>query len=187
MLLRRLLLFSQRPLIIRDTFSRPDSVLSAGSAETGQVWQALLGTWGISAGQLYIPTPYGSSGVDRLVTDLGRANIDLSVTFVVNTADMRLLFRFQDVSNEILFYNTGTKYSLSKRVSSTLTELGAYSTVANGDIIRVRAVGSNIRIWINSIERISVTETALMNQTKIGFSGFNRNDCRWDNLQGRVV
>lgn len=85
---------------ITDTFTRAKSATTSGATESGQMWEALSGTWGISASAAYCPTGTGSSFA--AVVDRGGGDQTVSATLVALSGangHSRLVFRAQDASN----------------------------------------------------------------------------------------
>ena len=84
-----------------DTFARPDSATSLGTADTGQTWTAHAGAWGVSGGQAYL----AGGG-------FGLASIDAGFpfgTYEVTVADASsggwaIAFRVEDERN---YYRVG--------------------------------------------------------------------------------
>ncbi|KAF0218801.1 MAG: laminin G sub domain [Geobacteraceae bacterium] len=69
-------------------------------------------------------------------------------------------------------YIQGTGWTLAKIVSGTFTQLGStYAqtlTVGNIYNVKVQAVGSTIKMFVDGVERVSVTDTAITTAGKAG-------------------
>jgi hypothetical protein len=168
--------------IVRDTFTRADSAITLGSAETGQAWSALAGTWGISSNKAYLVTDTGQAVA---VLDAGVADytytIDLTTSPTASRVDCGIVFRATDNNNYLLL-------ALNKIVGANTIKLwknsggafGALQTVdpaelAENTLYAVRAVlnGNSIVIQLNGVEKINYTlagadATAFGTPTKLG-------------------
>lgn len=155
---RRALRATVRRILLRDTFTRADSALSLGNAETGQAWTAVSGTWGVSSGQLYCPSDTSS----HLVTvnpgaDAGNAIAEITVsgTIAVPGTDARyfaLAFRVTDASNLLRVYLLAGSISLQKIVAGSgtvLASVAASTTDGTQNQIRVRYVARTIQVFLN--------------------------------------
>lgn len=175
--------------VVLDTFNRTDNPTSLGSADTGQPWTVLAGTWGIIGNQAY-----ESNGLDVLkfaVVDALTPNGIIDVEAVFRTgSEIGIIFRSSDVNNFLLAYVTLTGLTLVKKVSGTTTSLGSYGfTPANGQsfTIRVNANGSAIKVSLDTIERISVSESTSSTITKHGMYKFGAPTTnRFDNFRIEV-
>lgn len=152
-----------------DTFTRADNAASLGTAESGQTWTALVGTWGVLSSQAYSAT--GVDG-DFASLDVGVTDIDVSVQFgaINNTAYYGLCARLTDTSN---FYRAefggGNGIVIHKVVAGTVTSLGsaAASNVAN-TVVRLRVVGTQLSAYVNGALLVSATDSQITSGTKLG-------------------
>lgn len=102
----------QRPVTSKvklwDTFNRADSASTLGSADTGQAWTAVSGTWGISSNKGYLVTT--TPEASRVATiDPGLTNFVLScdVTLGATRVNTGILLKYIDASNHVIvnFYD----------------------------------------------------------------------------------
>lgn len=173
---------------VSDTFTRADSATSLGSAETGQVWTALAGTWGISAGRAYCAAVEGG-GTNRsaVAVDSGASDGTVGVTLAVVASESRVLFRASDVQNGFIVQAATDRYILYRREAAVYTALGTYlAAPASGDRVEVVLSGNSIRVRINGVERIAVTSTFNLTATRHGLGmgdGGGAATARFDNFR----
>jgi len=166
-------LFTRRK-VVSDTFTRADNAASLGNAETGQAWEVLSGTWGISSNRAYIASTSG--GRDIAVVDSGFADVTIGLTLPVVATSARLIFRLTDASNHFIFtvITASNNYTLSRIQAGTATVVGSYTKIpANGDFIKVTLRGNQIICYVNGLEVIRVTETFNLTATKHGMGANN--------------
>lgn len=167
-------------VIVSDTFTRADSA-TMGNAETGQEWTPLSGDWGISSNQAYCST---TTGLQRCVVDALTSDVMVTCKLAVTATDARLLFRMSDVDNELMVLTTTSVYTLAKRVSRTYRPITTgTASPSNGDIIIIVAKGSNIKIYVNNVLDIEVTEEHNLTATKHGLCSFSAPSVRFDDFK----
>jgi len=176
-------------LVVYDSFNRADNPNSLGIADTGQVWQALSGVWGILSGVAYNTNIL--SGNNRVVLDAGLSDYIIQVKTTISAGYARLLFRLSDDKNEWMLtrspFNVAIDYELQKRVNGVTTLMGTFSTTPqNGDILKVICKGDNIQAFINDINVINLNDDFNGSSTKCGFGFFKEpgiiNDSTFDNF-----
>jgi hypothetical protein len=123
----------------RDLFDRADSTTTLGTADTGQVWQVLAGTWGISAGRAYsaVATANGAA-----VIDCGNADGVYIVTLATKGTAPRIILRAIDASNYLFIDGAGALWKRSAGVNTKLrdgTTLPArlLAVVLDGPLVRL--------------------------------------------------
>lgn len=154
--------------VVSDLFNRADSAVSMGNADTGQAWANLLGTWGILSNRAYnaVGSADASAGIEAGATD-----VTVTATIVTRDAGSCVIARAQDTANYYLVLNAsgGTNTILYKKVAGAYTQLGSTVTGGTeGDVIALKATGTAIKAYRNTIEIISVTDGALTTGTKAG-------------------
>ena len=79
--------------------------------------------------------------------------------------------RVQDASNAYYVMFNEDYITLFKIVSGTVTELddGTPPTISNGDTVRLEAVGSDIKVYINDVETLSAVDTSITAAGKGGY------------------
>lgn len=169
--------------IVSDTFDRADSTTSLGSADTGQAWTALSGTWGISTNAAYLP---GSASPAVAVIDSGKADlIAIEAKIPAFGSATRIVARVSAANTHILAQGEGTAYVLYKINAGTYTALGTGSAVAPaaGDVMRLELRGDEIKMLVNGVVIYTATEALNQTVTSHGISGVTADGKRWDNFK----
>lgn len=166
-----------------DTFTRADSAVSLGTAESGQAWSALSGTWGISGNQARIATLSGAN-TDAAVVDAGVSDCLVTVTMATVGGTPRLVFRATDASNCFFVDVQGASATkMYRRQAGANNEIASTTTlVPNGGILSVRLNGADIRAALNGVELFSVTSAFNQTATKHGLGG-TATDARFDDFR----
>ncbi|MEV0502817.1 hypothetical protein AB0I84_35190, partial [Streptomyces spectabilis] len=161
-----------------------DDFNRANSSDLGAGWAEVSGDWSITSSQL-------SPGVDsgtvilRAAGAMDSADHYAQVTIAaVAAASMGVWCRGNaNISNGYLWRNDGSQWDLFSVVSSTFTVIGTYSApAAPGDVARVQAVGSTIKAYVNGVERVSVTNTAITSGTSVGLRSGTTSGIRYDDV-----
>ena len=183
-----------------DTFSRPDSNVSMGSAETGQVWTAHEGTWGIISNKAYnAGNNGGKASVGCGVVD-GYFQCDLYSDYYGTTGPHvpSIIFRLIDTLSFLMVTLYNNAVTLTKLESEVSTDLSTVAmTLVDGQtyVCRVEAVRENIKVYINNALKINynltgadATKFTANNCVRAGIrvgGVANLNLCRWDNFSVR--
>ena len=172
------------PSIFADSFDRTDTASGLGTSNSGHNWSSVMGNvMGIQSGQAYLPVAANS----RSIVDLGVSDFQVGVSFKTLGTSGYLLFRYVDASNLWRVGHTSGAMILQKIVGGALTTITPNTaTVRAGDRIEVRCVGSDIRVLINGLPVLRVTDTANMAGTRIGINVDNTG-ARFDNLTASTV
>ena len=184
-----LLLMKASKVKVFDGFNRANNALALDNADTGQGWQAILGSWGVFEGNAYtsIKTIAG-----RAILDAGIADCFIQCTFPVVIIDeiyedytrQGLICRSTDNENEITIRFNNTKLYLDKRVMGILTTIAEASvTIVDGVNISVLLKGENIKIYSNSILVIDYNLDFNVNATKHGLYSNHSTAPRFDNFK----
>lgn len=153
-----------------DSFNRVNNTTTLGSADTGQVWQPVAGTWGVYNNYARVYTSSGAN--DRVVLDAGAADVRVTARLVGSGANQaRLIVRALDDANELYVGEAGgSTCILGKRSAGVLTTLADTGvTLAAGDLISVVMIGTAITVYINGVQRASAVEGFNYLVTKHGF------------------
>lgn len=140
------------------------------------VWSEVAGSWQITSNKAILAA--NSSGAIATY-DVGVADqIDISAKFYFNyngTLTNRfagLFFRYQDTSNFWLvrMYSAVDQLQLVKTVggSETPTVFGLTLDPATEYLLKVNLNGNDIKVYVDNDLKISVTDSAHANQTKVG-------------------
>jgi hypothetical protein len=170
---------------ITDTFTRADSALSLGVADTGQSYTLPNGgTFGISSNQGYNPSAQGDK---MAVIESGAADCTVSIAIVTLGAasGAGVYFRVVDGNNWWRFVYDGANYTLRKIVAGIGADVfvGGGALAAN-DVLSVILSGTSIIAKRNSTTITSQTDAALASATMHGWGtgGVGSAATRWDLL-----
>lgn len=169
---------------VTDTFTRADSTTSLGTADTGQVWSALKGTWGISSGKAYLVASDGGGEDELAVLDAALANGTISCDFTTWQTGQRIIFRATDYLNCLFAtFDAANNVACYKRVAGTFTSVGTGTfTSVSGMTASVVASGSSITVKGNGTTVISLTESFNASATKHGIGIPDGFTARFDNF-----
>lgn len=173
-------LLSEKKKSVSDAFNRPDDALSLGKADTGQAWQTAGASWGLGGGKAYCLDPLTTGYAYQDCDADGIASLD--VKFSVNEG---LAFRYVDALNQLTARVGSGGLNLFKNTAGTNTSIGAYGytpVVGSWYNIRISFFGSLIRVYLDGVERITVTETYLQTATKCGLKASNSTAGEFDNF-----
>lgn len=175
---------------ISDSFSRVDNAASMGSADTGQVWSAMTGTWGVLTGAAYTASHVDN---DSCSIDVGANQMVvqcemLSPNHAANGEAAGLLASVTDSSNYYLvqivaFTNT---FEVWKKVAAIYTQLHSSAwTGMDYGIVRVD-VAAQVKAYLNGVLRATVAVDAALTGTKAGFrwgsAGTTVTTAQWNNF-----
>ncbi|MEX5637487.1 DNRLRE domain-containing protein, partial [Parafrankia sp. FMc2] len=152
------------------SFTSANSTTSLGLADTGESWQVLDGTWGISNNNAYLV----SGSIWQRNAAVMPAAADGTVRFTAPVAQdgIGVAFRVQDIDNMWMLYVQPSTNSLvlAKRVSGSETQV---ATIANAccsanDTYAVTTSGSQITVLRNNQVVGSATDSAFSTVTRAG-------------------
>lgn len=152
---------------VTDSFTRANAG-TLGTADTGQAWTALGGTWSIASNKA---TNADASGTFLATLDTGFANVDVAVDVTIKAGNSNpgLIWRSADINNHWHFTVSTSLYRVYKRVAGTYTQMSTHAGIATGTY-RLRAVanGSAWAVYIDGVQVASGTDSALSSNTKCG-------------------
>jgi hypothetical protein len=171
-----------------DGFGRAASATAIGTSDTGQVWAALLGTWGIDgSNRAYLAAHVGE---DIAVLTGYVADGDVSATFDTIANGQRLAFRISSLpatgykwEGFVVENNGGTNYLVRRYQAGSYTTLGTILiTPANGHRIKVTLAGSTIQVYINSVLKGTYTDSFNQAATLHGIGTNAAVGAKWDDF-----
>lgn len=130
---------------VRDSFSRPDSIYTLGTADSGQSWTLLAGNWGVTSGVAQ-PRNSGAGLNEVAVIESGRSNGFVQATLFGNVtgAEAGLVFRAVDANHYWTAVVDGTQTKVYRAVPGLLgydTAKVLMQTIpvsfGQGDVMRV--------------------------------------------------
>jgi hypothetical protein len=174
-----------------DTFDRTDSATDLGDTDGAgsldpATWVQYNGVWGIASNQAY---KVNSTVVSRAGFDFGVADVDLRIELAnLSNNEIGLLFRYSD-SNNFLYADCttgpGGDVRLRKRESGSFLEVTTAVNVpsaTDGSVLRLRADGSDLRVFLDGVQVMQATETFNASATIHGlFVNTNTPSSRLDN------
>jgi len=181
--MRQILLSKKRPFVF-DGFNRADNALSLGNADTGQTWEALSGTWGISSNRAYRAV-LADATTDSAVIECNLADVKISVNVptVAGAKVARIWIRATDKNNCLMLACSATVFNLYRYVAGTATLKAAGGVAFPEDgIVTVIAKGDSIKCYINGNLKIAVIESFNNTATKHGI-GTNVGTVSFDDFE----
>jgi uncharacterized repeat protein (TIGR01451 family) len=154
---------------VLDTFSRPDESF-LGTAETGEPWSEVSGTWGIVDGQ----ARQNGSGYTLATLTASSATGSVDVGVGVATREFWAVFRHVDDGAYWRFGHTGAGYVLQRIEGGAVTEYtGATVLAADGDVLRIVLLGDGtIDAWVNGVPVVSVVDPVGLGATGFGLAAY---------------
>lgn len=154
--------------IVSDNFNKGGSLPTLGTAQTGQVWKALKGTFGISANsaKCTVDATNNVAAIDAATSDF----ISISIRFAASSTS-RILFRVVDASNYWFFGSaTDNTYTIGKFVAGVLILVQTSTrTLAANDILRVDLRGNQIDAYVSTVQIATANDAFNNLATQHGF------------------
>jgi hypothetical protein len=143
-----------RYYLARDSFSRPDSAVSMGTAEQGGAWTADYGTWGISSGRAYPASPQ-----DFMVATVNVGTPDVAVSAIIrgqfvgsNFAIPHLCVRVVDFQNLLFVLQGSGMIRIQKIVAGDFTSMVNVASAGLDNVDRLMEVSTRGRRIIAAID-----------------------------------
>lgn len=158
-------------LNVADAFSRPDSTTSLGTADTGQAWTPVAGTWGITNGQGYPVT--STAEAHAVLTGITSGDFDL--TFQMNTygSENDVIYRYADQNNQSMVrLDSATQIRLWQRAGGAwvnFLNLANLPALATPPQIRLIGKGRNLYLYRNGVLVATVEDVHAGNTARAGF------------------
>lgn len=174
--------------VVSDTFTRADSAVSLGSADTGQAWTAVVGTWGITSNKGYCATAGNSEKVATVEAALADCSIQVTMRASGDpvASGGGITFRRSDATNYLIAVIESNALRVYKRVAGAFTSLGFYSftpLTTTDYVVKVTLVGSTIKAFLDGTERVSVSDSHNSTATLHGLRDFHDGPLwRFDNF-----
>jgi hypothetical protein len=158
-----------------DHFDRDNNLTTLGYLDTNQPWLTTAGTFGITSNKAIAKTMDGVQE-GRVVVDVGTGDFDVSADITLSSY-AGLFLRYKDESNYLAARLTvpatsATPLSISKKIAGVITTIGtdfSVTPVAGTTYnLRITAKAGAIKVYIDGVEKISVSDTALQTETKTG-------------------
>jgi hypothetical protein len=165
-----------------DDFNRADG-------SPGANWVQVSGTWSIITNRL----SSGSAGgtiVIRAATAMSTNDNSAQVTIATTGAVSHGVWCRGNttITQGYLWRNDGTSWNLFSVVGGSFVSVGSFAGAAvAGDVAKIQAVGSTIKGFVNGVQRVSVTDTAVTTGTSVGIRAESSNLLRFDDFTGADV
>ncbi|MEE1813542.1 hypothetical protein PUR59_00555 [Streptomyces sp. SP18ES09] len=166
-----------------DDFNRLDGT------DLGPGWVQVSGFWSIVSSQLS-PGSDGGTIILRAAGPMDSSDHSVQVTIAATTAASHGVWcrGNSNISSGYLWRNDGTSWDLFSVVSGTFNVIGSYAVpAAPGDVAKLQAVGSTIKGFVNGIQRVSVTDTAVATGTSVGLRSTSSAAIRFDDFAAADV
>ncbi|WP_329376264.1 hypothetical protein [Streptomyces sp. NBC_01483] len=166
-----------------DNFNRADST------DLGASWVEVSGDWSIVSNQLS-PGAAGGTIILRAAGAMAsNDNYAQATIAATTTASQGVWCRGNsNISQGYLWRNNGTSWDLFQVFGGSFTNIGTYTAAAApGDVAKVQAVGSTIKGFVNGIQRVSVTDTAVTTGTSVGIRSDSAGAVRYDDFAAADV
>jgi hypothetical protein len=165
-----------------DSFDRADTTSNIGTpSDGGSNWSVLTGTWGISSNKAYT-----SAAVAHSLAALEAAENDVAVEMTSGGTwtEGGIIARCSDNANYLLVAIQSTGFSFYKVVAGGFTLLGSggLSPVAPGEVYKFAVDGDLLEFFKNGSSQGSVTDSALLSNTKHGLRTYNDTALRFDDF-----
>lgn len=166
-----------------DDFNRADST------DLGAGWVQVSGFWSIASSQLS-PGSDGGTIILRAAGPMDSSDHSAQVTIAATTAASHGVWcrGNSNISNGYLWRNDGSSWDLFSVVSGTFSVIGSYAAAAApGDVAKLQAVGSTIKGFVNGVQRVTVTDTAVASGTSVGLRSTSSAAIRFDDFAAADV
>lgn len=164
-------------ITFQDDFNRADG-------SPGANWVQVSGTWAIISNQLSTGTT-GSGILLRAATAMLSNDHYAQVTIAATTPVSHGIWCRGDntLQTGYAVRNNGTNWALFSVVGGSFTSIGTYAAAAiAGDVVKIQAIGTSIKVFINDVERISATNSAVTTGTTVGIRADANSLFRFDNF-----
>lgn len=168
--------------LVSDSFNRANSTTSLGTADTGQTWIGITGTFGISSNQAVAYATIAESQINTTVTDMDSS---VSVTFASSSGNGGVFVRGSGSSSDLSGYYlrlTGGSYSLYSigtggGSASIQSQSAGALTYPFTVTLRMTIQGSTINCYANGTQLFggSITNTAVSGSSYI-YAGLRASD-----------
>jgi len=166
-----------------DDFNRADS------SSLGVGWVEVSGDWSIVSNQLS-PGAAGGTIILRAATAAATDDNYSQVAITSATVASQGVWCRGDatIANGYLWRNNGTQWDLFSVIGGSFSVIAMFAAAAaNGDVMKVQAVGSTIKAFVNGTERASVTDTGVTTGKNFGIRSESVSGVRYDNYAGGDV
>lgn len=169
-------------LLVSDAFNRANASV-IGTADTGQIWSNLQGTFGISSNRLSLITGTGGSTYDVAAIESGSADVIVEATTYLQNYN-GIAARITDANNFIIFREQGGTFSLLSNVNGTMTDIADSNvTYVYGAKMKMILSGSSVKCYVNDSLVIQSAIYTNTSATKHGVAGWGTTVYSYDDFK----
>ena len=154
-----------------DDFNRADST-SLGSTPTGNVWSAVMGSFGISSNKCVVKVRDSNASTARVLLDPGWSDYEVSLKCKYYSY-FGIPFRVGGNNNDFLMARMSSAglglYRFEASLPTSIAQHAGFVPVA-GTVYHMRIVakGSSVQVYLDGVLVISVVEKAYTSQRVVG-------------------
>jgi len=183
---------SQDAPAARDSFERPDSSSGLGKSVTGEDWEMVAGTWGISGNQAYVSALNDKGPRNIAVVDLGAGDGSVQAKAAKLTDGWGLVFRYRGPNafwaiTAVLPTKTFNVWKFENGKAENVGNIGLVK-YDEGATVKVEFVGPSITVFVNGTAIRTITDSYLQSQGQgAGLYGDGKKvvDARWSEFVAR--
>lgn len=150
--------------LAQDSFNRPDSTVSPGTADSGQTWVELVSSSGIIGNQFYAT----SNSATVAYLECGQADMHATVKIAALTGSAQgIAARLIDTAHMWRFIGGATSSTLWLYNGSNTQEITGMPGFVAGDTIGLKCQGNVITCYINGVQVGQTTNAANNTGTKV--------------------
>ncbi|MGA6223472.1 hypothetical protein ACPESV_24440 [Streptomyces umbrinus] len=166
-----------------------DDFNRTNSSDLGAGWVEVSGDWSIVSNQLS-PGAAGGTVILRAAGAMATDDNSAQVTIAATTAASQGVWcrGNSNLSSGYLWRNDGTSWDLFSVVGGSFTAIGTFAAAAApGDVVKVQAVGTLIKAFVNGVERVSLVNNHVTTGTSCGIRSESTGSLRYDDFTGADV
>lgn len=171
-----------------DDFNRPFNPTAVGVAATGDSWDAVSGTWGVDAAQLYVAVPAASNARNLVVLDMGSSDGQLSAVFARVRLGAGMVFWYESPDDFwVVLPATGFGTWIVQHLvdnEAVVNESLGLADSADGTSVSITLDGGSITGQVGEEEPVTIDVDDPGTSSLVGFTaeGFGSTDARWDDF-----
>ncbi|MEU1272953.1 hypothetical protein [Streptomyces sp. NPDC005799] len=165
-----------------DDFNRANGAVGAN-------WVDPTGLWVVTSQQLG-PGSAGGTIYLRAATAMATNDHYAQITITATAAASHGIWIRGNttITQGYLVRNNGSSWDLFYVVGGSFTVIGTYAAAAAAnDVVKLQAIGSAIKVYINETQRISVTDTVVPTGTNVGVRSDSTSAIRFDDFSAADI
>jgi hypothetical protein len=177
---------------IRDRFDR-ENADSLGTADSGEEWRELSGTWAVDDGDAMLTEPE-EGAASLAILDVDARDAEIQMSMMVPQSGAGIAFRCRDADNcwrteAVLGYATWNVYKTIRGESILVGNLGVVPTEP-GTTITVRLRGDRVTFFVNGMRVRTFDDPDLAGETGAGLASIASefaDQSRWSEFLARPL